>query len=92
VTRSPAAGDGSASGRRPQRDSANGSRRSRSTEERLAYYREKYGEDFKLTQQAAPVKAEPPADEPQSDAPKAVAGVRGMLSRLFRRRSGQRSA
>ena len=92
VTRSRATGDGSAPGRRPQRDSANGSLRSRSTEERLAYYREKYGEDFKLTQQAAPVKAEPPADEPQSDAPKAVTGVRGMLSRLFRHRPGQRSA
>ena len=61
ATRSRAAGDGSASGRRPQGDSANGSLRSRSTEERLAYYREKYGEDFKLTEQAAPVKAEPPA-------------------------------
>ena len=96
-TRSRAAGDGSASGRGPQRDSANGSLRSRSTEERLAYYREKYGEDFKLTQQDAPVKAEPPADAPQSDAqqsdaPESVMGVRGMLSRLFRRRTGQPSA
>ena len=92
ATRPRAAGDGSASGRRPQRDPANGSLRSRSTEERLAYYREKYGEDFKMTQQAAPVKAEPPADDPRSDAREPVAGVRGMLSRLFRRRTGQRSA
>lgn len=92
VTRSRAAGDGSAPGRRPQRNSANGSRRPRSTEERLAYYREKYGEDFKLTQQAAPVKAEAPADEPQSDAGKPGTGMRGMLSRLLRRRTGQRSA
>ena len=91
-TRSRAAGDGSASGRGPQRDSANGSLRSRSTEERLAYYREKYGEDFKLTQPTAPVKAKPPADDPPNDAAKSVAGVRGMLSRMFRRRTGQRSA
>ena len=91
-TRSRAAGDGSASGRSPQRDAANGSLRSRSTEERLAYYREKYGEDFKLTQQAAPAKAEPPADEPQSATPETERGVRGMLSRLFRRRTGQPSA
>ena len=97
ATRSRPAADGNASGRRLQRDSANGSRRPRSTEERLAYYREKYGEEFKLTQQTASVKTEPPADDrqsdaPKSDAPKTVTSVRGMLSRLFRRRTGQRSA
>ena len=91
VTRLRADGDGSASGRRPHGDSTNGSLRSRSTEERLAYYREKYGEDFKLAQQPAPVSAEPAAVDPQNDGAKPAPRKRGLLSRLFRRRSGQPS-
>ena len=92
VTRPRPAAGGDAPERRPPRDSGNGTGRSRSTEERLAYYREKYGEDFKLTQQPAPVSAEPAAVDPQNDGAKPAPQKRGLLSRLFRRRSGQPSA
>ena len=92
VTRPRQAAAGDAPERRSARDSGNGISRSRSTEERLAYYREKYGEDFKLAQQPAPVSAEPAAGEPQNDGAKPAPRKHGLLSRLFRRRSGQPSA
>ena len=72
-----------------------GGNRSRSSEERLAYYREKYGEDFKVVDKPAPAakptaKAAPVADRAPEREPKPErepAGKRGVLSRLLGRRS-----
>ena len=81
-------------------------RRPRTTEERLAYYREKYGEDFRLAEQpvAAGVAA-PTGDQqngaaqngaaqngtPQSGAPQPASGLRRLLPRLFGRHSRPRN-
>ncbi len=84
--------------------SGNGSRsRPRTAEERLAYYREKYGEDFKVVEKpAAPPRSQPaapaesqaaaPAGSKAESAPAAVREhapdkARGFLSRLLGRRS-----
>ena len=81
---------------RARHATGNGSRpRSRTPEERLAYYREKYGEDFKVVKQpAAARKSQPdtvpaPADPavPAADHEHTPAGVRGLLSRFLGGRS-----
>ena len=43
-------------------------RRPRTTEERLAYYREKYGEDFRLAEQPAAAGVAAPTGDPQNGA------------------------
>ena len=95
-------GDRAGGARRPA--SGTGSRsRPRTPEERLAYYREKYGEDFKVveepaapstSQPAAPSTSQPaaPAASRAESAPAAVREhapdkARGFLSRLLGRRS-----
>ena len=109
-------GEGASRGTPPQRGggdrprgagrpaSGNGSRsRPRTAEERLAYYREKYGEDFKVVEKpAAPPRSQPapppksqPAPPTERQAESAPAAVRepapeqarGFFSRLLGRRS-----
>ena len=70
----------------PQRSGSGDRRRARTKEERLAYYREKYGEEFKAV--------EPPAAAPESradgapdDGKQAPEGLRGLFSRLLGKRS-----
>jgi hypothetical protein len=67
--------------------------RSRTPEERLAYYREKYGEDFKVVNEPAAARktqtdAVPSAAAgPAADHEPTPAGVRGFFSRLLGGRS-----
>jgi ATP-dependent RNA helicase RhlB len=93
VTRSRPAGGSEEAGRRRQREAGNGTSRSRSTEERLAYYREKYGEEFKLAEQPAPVSVSTGAttDAAKSGDEPPVSGLGRMLTRLFHRRTRQQS-
>ena len=93
VTRSRPAGRSEEAGRRRQREAGNGTSRSRSTEERLAYYREKYGEEFKLAEQPAPVSVSTGAttDAAKSGDEPPVSGLGRMLTRLFHRRTRQQS-
>lgn len=75
-------------------------RRPRTTEERLAYYREKYGEEFRLAEQPAAAGVAAPTDDPQNGAaqngtpqngpPQPASGLRGLLPRLFGRHSRPR--
>ena len=87
-------GDRTRDGERPA--SGNGRRsRPRTSEERLAYYREKYGEDFKVVDTStAPPRSQPaaPAGSKAESAPAALREhepdkARGFLSRLLGRRS-----
>ena len=79
-------------GRAATADGSRSRSRSRSSEERLAYYREKYGEDFKVVSEPAPPakpKPKPVADRPApvAEPEREPAGKRGVLSRLFGRRA-----
>lgn len=87
------AGGDSEARRRDDRDRSlprqgNGSgRRPRTAEERLARYREKYGEEFKLAEQPVTM-AESRTDPAPAGADRhAPAGLRGLFSRLLGKRS-----
>jgi ATP-dependent RNA helicase RhlB len=90
TTRPRHAGAGDESGRR-QSESGGGASRSHSTEERLAYYREKYGEDFKLAQEPAPVSPASRTDVSKNGDQQPASGLRRALPWLFRRGTSQRS-
>ena len=92
VTRSRhASGGGDGAARSGPREPGGGARRSQTTEERLAYYRDKYGEEFKLAQQPAPVSAEPATVDSNNGDQPPVSGLRRLLPRLFRRHARQRT-
>ena len=70
------------------RQGNDGGRRPRTAEERLARYREKYGEEFKLAEQPVTM-AESRTDPAPAGAGKhAPSGLRGLFSRLLGKRSG----
>jgi ATP-dependent RNA helicase RhlB len=92
VARSRHTGDGDESSRRRQGDPGGaGPSRSHTTEQRLAYYREKYGEDFKLADEPAPVSPGNSTAVSENGDGQPAAGLRGLLPRLFRRRTRQGS-